>query len=254
MHGNGSSTTHPRDLVAPERNHYFFGKLLDVYHFELETGYLNGKRWLLNRLVAGYGVVCGLDVRPADDPKQIVVSRGVAIDKWGREIIVPHKTRPLHVPVDLVDRAGQSCGQDEHPCVSVWLCYHECLSDPVPVMAGDCHGPDACAPGTVREQYRIEFREECVPELSPECRLSHVFGEHRIDYGALAKWVTRGCPEIADDPCIPLANIRFPRAGGYSCHPDNIDVTIRPIVYTNDLLFELLLGFLGESSEQRRAK
>jgi len=38
------------------------------------------------------------------------------------------------------------------------------------------------------------------------------------------------------------------------CHSDNIDVTIRPIVYTNDLLFELLLCLLGDTPEQRRGK
>ena len=51
------------DLQAPKRNHYFHGKLLDVYHFELETAYLNFKRRMLNRLVTGYGVVCGLNVK-----------------------------------------------------------------------------------------------------------------------------------------------------------------------------------------------
>src|SRR6266542_73885 len=136
MHATETPTTHQDDLITPRRNHYFFGKMLDVYHFELETHYLNGKRWLLNRLVSGYGVVCGLDVR-AESSSQIVVTSGFAIDRWGREIIVPDWTRRLDVPMDLIHKAAQSCAKEEHPCISVWLCYHECLSDPVPVLAGD---------------------------------------------------------------------------------------------------------------------
>lgn len=54
--------TRDTDLKQPVRNKFFYGKLLDVLHLELETDYLNGKRWLLNRLVTGCGVVCGLNV------------------------------------------------------------------------------------------------------------------------------------------------------------------------------------------------
>jgi hypothetical protein len=39
------------------------------------------------------------------------------------------------------------------------------------------------------------------------------------------------------DPCLPLANVRLAKADGSS--PADVDITIRPIVYTNDLLFEL---------------
>src|SRR5512134_2980467 len=87
-------------VETPTRNNYFYGKLLDVHHFELETSYFNQKRWLLNRLVSGFGVVCGLDVQPGPGDT-IVVTPGVALDKWGREIVVPRATRPIPFPKDL---------------------------------------------------------------------------------------------------------------------------------------------------------
>ena len=43
-----------------ERNRYFYGKLLTVRDFEVEQRYHCTKRALLNRLVHGAGVVCGL--------------------------------------------------------------------------------------------------------------------------------------------------------------------------------------------------
>src|SRR5258705_5142121 len=81
------------------RNRYFYGKLLDVYHFELEQDYSNGKRWLLNRLISGYGVVCGLDVQPADKVRGVKVTSGIAIDRAGREIVVPRTSVPIEVPL-----------------------------------------------------------------------------------------------------------------------------------------------------------
>ena len=47
-------------LVTPCRNNYFYGKLLDEFHLEMEQSYFNRHRWLLNRLSLGSGVLCGL--------------------------------------------------------------------------------------------------------------------------------------------------------------------------------------------------
>src|SRR6476620_8900546 len=80
------------------RNRYFYGKMLDVLHFEMEQDYSNSKRWLLNRLVTGYGVVCGLDVQPAPEGRAVVVTSGVAIDRAGREIVVPRTSPPIDIP------------------------------------------------------------------------------------------------------------------------------------------------------------
>jgi hypothetical protein len=52
-----------------------------------ETLYQNQKRWMLNRLVLGTGVVCGLgvDVDPQNSGMILVVQPGVALDGLGRE-------------------------------------------------------------------------------------------------------------------------------------------------------------------------
>ncbi|HEU4510640.1 MAG TPA: hypothetical protein VFR78_20590, partial [Pyrinomonadaceae bacterium] len=34
----------PQDLKAGVRNNYFYGKLLDVFHLEMEQEYFNSKR------------------------------------------------------------------------------------------------------------------------------------------------------------------------------------------------------------------
>src|SRR5436309_13706805 len=81
------NTSDIRGLHPPTRNNYFYGKLLDVQHFTLERRYGNNRRWLLNRLGFGSGVMCGLRLEVIDG--QLILQPGVAIDAFGREIIVP---------------------------------------------------------------------------------------------------------------------------------------------------------------------
>jgi hypothetical protein len=268
-----------RALRSPVRNRYFYGKLLDVYHFQLETDYMNAKRRLLNRLVSGYGVICGLDVRCGPDGRHVVVTPGVAIDKWGREIIVPEETQPIAIPEHLLHPDGGKPKEpqpkepqpreqnyerrhhdedEDEPVIRVLLCYHECESDPTPVLGGDCGTVEECAAGAIRERYKVVFKEGPAPPIRLHCRIPDLFRGDRLDYEALARHVSEGCPEPAADPCIPLANLRLGDIGdiGHDCDPDRVDITVRPIVYTNDLLLEIILSMLeeGHEDEHRHAK
>jgi hypothetical protein len=90
------------ELKKFERNNYFYGKLMTVDDFKQEQNYFNGKRHLLNRTVSGGGIICGLEAEVVDgNPKCLVVkvSKGVAIDCCGREIVVSYpKENTLKVP------------------------------------------------------------------------------------------------------------------------------------------------------------
>lgn len=70
-----------------ERNQYFTGKLLTAQDFKVEQKYFNDKRRLLNRLLFGSGIICGLDVTPTGG-KMITIEPGMALDPAGREIVV----------------------------------------------------------------------------------------------------------------------------------------------------------------------
>ena len=261
------------DLQTAVRNRYFYGKLLDVYHFELETNYLNDKRWLLNRLVFGHGVVCGLDVKCGPEDNTVIITPGVAIDKWGREIIVPKETGPIAIPADLLPQpaeeegGGEQAGEYENreetqryresegyrkdeTWIKVMLCYHECESDPVPVLAGDCGGPEICTAGTIREQYRVTFAEGRSKQSYTSCSIPDLIPRDRLDYAAMVRWVTDGCPELPRNPCITLANVRVTDRG-HHCNEENVDINVRPIVYSNDLLYNLILSVITEHHDRR---
>ena len=74
---------------------YFHGMLLDDGDFRDEQEYHAQKRRLLNRMLHGSGVVCGLSLEKKDE-KTITISCGLALDCSGCEIFVPCEVK---VPV-----------------------------------------------------------------------------------------------------------------------------------------------------------
>lgn len=273
-------------LEAPERNRYFHGQMLYDRNFRLETDYHNHKRWLINRLVIGWGVVCGLGIRACEgDEPAIIVEPGLALDRWGREIVVDGEIGPLAIPQRLLQppegggeepgngppgngpqggkegRYGQDSYGGGEPRrkprgreidLHVLLCYHECTAEPTPVLAGDCRDEEPCQPGLIRERYTIELRPGCLPPRQLKLRIPDVIGsDGRVDYGELVKEVSRPCP-CPEDPCVPLANLHLDldHESG-CCHHREIDLSVRPIVYTNHLLAQLILSAVTEARSYR---
>lgn len=236
------------------RNRYFYGKLLDVVHFEMEQNYVNGKRWMLNRMVTGYGVLCGLDVTPSPDGTGVVVSSGAAIDRCGREIIVPRKTdpqtiSPMPVCSDATKHAAGTCDCEQY--VHLSICFKQCESDPSPVSVDACGTTTACSASAIQERYSIEITQGKIPEVDLTSSVPDFMLNGRLNYNALVESVTRECADVTGDCCIPLANIAVPQSGG-AIQSTDIDIAIRPIVYTNDMLLDIMLAMSGDVPARSR--
>lgn len=238
------------------RNRYFYGKLLDVFHFELEQDYLNGKRWLLNRLVTGYGVLCGLDVQPAKQGRAVEVTPGVALDRGGREIVVPRTSEPIELPPRPKDTASQrqysqaNCEPEDYVHLCVY--FQQCESDPAPVLVDDCGQATSCSASSVQERYKFVIKECKAPDINLDCGVPDFLLNGRLNYYALVERVTRGCPELPADLCVPLANIRLPEGDEDPPQASDIDISPRPIVYSNDLLFDMIVALANEAPERHR--
>ncbi|MBT1090326.1 hypothetical protein [Streptomyces sp. Tu102] len=237
-------------LDTPLRNRYFHGRLMNVPTFELETEFFLRRSHLFTRLAMGYGVVCGLDVAVAGDGGRIRVDPGLAVDRWGRQVVVPARSEWLDIPRDVmesaVERAG-SCREDA--AVQVLLCYHECVGDPVPAYPGDCGDPYACEPSTVRERYRVEFRDKPARKPPPWPRVPGLVRDGRVDHEVLARWVSRGCPQPPADSCVTLADLKVEvdDKGVPHCPADRADIAVRPVMATNTVLTGLLVALLDQS-------
>ena len=262
MHHSDTNSWQSKELTTFSLPRYYYGKRLDVRHFEAEQNYVRGKLWMLNQLVHGYGVVCGLDVQLGDDRKSVVVMPGVALNKQGKEIVVPCRSEKVGIPLvarqqqepehsDQQQAKPSECHDDE--CVQILVCFHACDSDPEPIMAGGCDTTEKCVPGSVRERYKIVVREGKAPPIRFDCAVPDLLIGNRLNYPALARWISQPCPCIDNDPCIPLANVRRPQPDG-QLEATDVDITIRPVVYTLDLLFQLILALTGETHNRRSGK
>jgi len=256
------------DFCSPVRNRYFYGKMLDVFHFDLEQNYFNTKRWTLNRLVTGYGVIYGLNVVLGSDKQSIVVTPGVAIDRCGHEIIVCRPSDPQPLPVPSTPATGDTKSSNTPAATAVTgnsqandccdngnyyqvrLCYVECPTDPVPAFGGDCDTQSVCSSGAIREHYKIELVEGKLCPARTTSRIADVMSNGALNYTALANYVTNNLPAPCEGCCIPLANVRIPEPGGTY----DIDIAVRPIVYTNDLLFEMILALNPGQSQSAGGK
>lgn len=137
-----------------ERNRYFYGKLLTVRDFETEQKYFNNKRRMINRLLHGAGVVCGLQVVAVDD-RTISVQTGMALDYFGREIVV---ASPVTQKLSMIDGFSNN---DYVKNVYLCIAYDEKDKEPVYSVASSSTRPEEEGEhNRIQESYHLFIREE----------------------------------------------------------------------------------------------
>ncbi len=124
------------------RANYFPGRLLTPEDLTREQEYHRAARRRLALATLGPGVVSGLALS-AGPRGSVVVAPGYAIDRLGREIIVPS---PATVPA-----AGRTCRW-------VVLEYAQELINPVAALAPNDPATDATVFEAVRETFRLTLR------------------------------------------------------------------------------------------------
>jgi hypothetical protein len=158
---NGTGAT----LAPFQRNRYFYGKLMMVRDFLAEQVYMNGKRQLINRLVDGWGIVCGLEVSSqsasvsgpsgggsGQSGSSLTVNPGVAIDCCGHEIIVDQQ-----VPVTISSLLSNTAPTNTSP-FDLCLSYSECLQEPVTALANASSCEETCEYNRIQETYQLSLR------------------------------------------------------------------------------------------------
>jgi hypothetical protein len=138
---------------AMERNHWFDYKYIGAHDLLAEQEYLLSRHRLHNRLLHGCGVVCGLTVtnhpRATCAGDWVVVQAGIAMDAFGRELILGEDTAQ-RLPV------AEGKGGSFVLC----LCYREEQVKPVPILYAD---PEAGLPYSVPNRIRESVEIVAVP-------------------------------------------------------------------------------------------
>jgi hypothetical protein len=157
------------------RLRYFHGMLLDEKDFREEQQYHANKRRLLNRMLHGSGVVCGLELKGKKGKKSIQVTPGLALDCSGNEIWVPKDLKidlASLLPPKNKPKGEPDCRPvDEEPNLKTYyigIRYDERPTNPVSVYlpSGDCE-ERTCENSRWKEGYCVEIVECCYEDEKP---------------------------------------------------------------------------------------
>jgi hypothetical protein len=229
-----------------ERNAYFYGKQFTVRDLLLEQRYLNEKRWLINRMIAGDGVVCGLDVGWEADKHEFTVGIGLALDCCGHEILIcepqcvgfddyrklceaeySHRdgegaaadaanaadaAPDAAADEDAQDHAGGGRGDRFVLCLE----YAECKTDEVYLPPLGCDDQERKEFNHVRESFKLRLKRWDDVQLPPENGRVECLDWPKVEPGtcrtellhqALCRREKGGCPACDEGSCLVLATI-----------------------------------------------
>lgn len=226
------------ELRQFERNRYFHGKLITARDMQAEQDYQVGRLNTLTRLVAGEGIVCGLNAAVEDvgNGIEVTVEPGVALDCCGRQIVVEDTaTHNLDAP-----------STDE---IYVFLARRERSKDRVPVPGSDRASEGECTYNRILETFEVTYRETPPDNYKSVPDIEFPPGDELGDGSTLVKLARsyhqqhlEEC-ETCDDRSVFLGSFER-RSGGWQEREEETER--RPHVYTNDMLYASLAEHIAD--------
>ncbi len=206
--------------VVTERNRYYTGKYMAARDFQDEQEYLVSRQRLHNRLLHGWGIICGLEVKhhtsPDCEKRWVIICAGTAIDCCGRELFLP-RDMAFELPLPKAHRVEDSPGAQPPGKDEMWrpfllgIAYQETLIDYVPAL----YAENACdtqrlQPDRVREGIHLV----CIPvdKVAETCWQAPGTQEDipcRDDCGGSEQGGTCLEPNCPCGDMVPLALVTF---------------------------------------------
>jgi hypothetical protein len=211
-----------------QRPRYYARQLITPGDMTLEQDYFRDKMRRHNRLLHGWGVVCGAQVCPVPsangtdfEPWKVVVHAGYALGPMGDEILIGRE-RTVDLRTEGVsDICGSAAGESQDPWCSdvfvrrdpygkqeltlyVAVKYKEVLDRPVRVHPSGCGcgcSGAQCEFSRVCDGYEIGILDEC-----PESHASPPLGDEP-DLNGLVRGAMPDCLDCQTNPWVVLAKV-----------------------------------------------
>ena len=213
-----------------ERTRYFSKMLVTADDLTKDQNYYLEKRRLHNRLLHGWGIVCGLEVRgnpKSGAPLNVTICPGYALSPQGDEIYVP-----TEIQFDIERCIVGQSAPCHSPCAPVVpddvistmpfyiaIKYDECMSHPVRVPPVGCGCDDTvCEYSRIRDSYEVR----CLGSLPDSDGENYQVQNTLCDAVNTSKVVAfLPCPE---SPWIVLAKVEI---------EVNVDQIRAPVLYSD---------------------
>ena len=226
------------DPIGLERTRFYARQLVGPDELTQDQRWIRDKKRRHNRLLHGWGVVCGCNVTQAVDragrpiPWTVVVEPGDVLGPFGDEIVVAAETtydlrKAWTSASDCPEPADPWCTDvriDRQPRQTLYLTirYDERLTRPVRSLGGCGCDDQSCEYSRIRETFALSALDE-LPPLYRDANADPAKGLAALG-GALFCAGDRGngvrpCPPCPTDPWVVLADIIGDADGQLSIDP-----------------------------------
>lgn len=167
-------------MSTDERTRFYPRQIVQAPDLTQDQIYLREKLRRHNRLLHGWGIVCGVRVRVGERPGTVVVEPGYVLGPFGDEIVVGDLVEVDVAAQNLDGDAVNGCADPDPWCADVRVArpegrpvylaisFAEYACRPVSVTASGCGcGGEECEYSRVRDSWRIRVLD-ALPATYPE--------------------------------------------------------------------------------------
>jgi IPT/TIG domain len=226
------------DSSIAELPRYYPRQLITPDDLTLEQNYFRDRMRRHNRLLHGWGVVCGALVCPVPSPPgsdwtgpfvpwQVQVQKGYMLGPYGDEIILDcSRTVDLRTAgvsgvtgepcVDMVDPwCSQVFTPPEKSTLFIAVKYKQCMTRPVRVQPAGCGCSDAsCEYSRWHDGYEIGVLQDCPPCNDSTSKLTAGYNAQGVpDFESLTQGGIPDCPDCHCGPWVGLAAVKVSADG-----------------------------------------
>ncbi|MDX2291649.1 MULTISPECIES: hypothetical protein [Streptomyces] len=183
-----------------ERTRWYAGQLVAPADLTQWNHWVIDRRRRHNRLLHGWGIVCGVDVSPARTPEgsaipgTVDIAPGALLAPQGDEIAVDE---PVRVDARSLAPAGSGGALDPDHTYFLVIRYHEEPTGAVQTVGSE--NEDACEYSRIREGYELGLLD-ALPEIYTMPPPTGPAGG-------------RPCPLVTSEAWVALAALKFPPTG-----------------------------------------
>ncbi len=218
---NELATCQSNEGIGLERTRFFPRQLITPDDLTQDQIYFREKMRRHNRLLHGWGVVCGARVRQGQGTCEVVIEPGYILGPFGDEIVIDQEVTVDLCRESLDGNAVSPCGDLLDPWCSdvrvnrragqvLYLAvkYAECRSRPVRVPANGCGcNEQECEYSRIRDSFAIKVLTSLPTTYSDPMPQPSSDGIVRCGVTANGEVVPPSCPPCPTEPWVILADV-----------------------------------------------